>query len=111
MRRAVLLLIVAAMLTPVPATAAPADTAVHVQAGKFRDEQGREVTLRGFNVSGTAKLAENRGLPFATTADAQKSATAMRQLTGANAVRFLITWAWVEPQPGQIDHAYLAKVT
>jgi cellulase (glycosyl hydrolase family 5) len=110
MRRAVLL-IAAAMLTPVPATAAPADTAVHVQAGKFRDEQGREITLRGFNVSGTAKLAENRGLPFATTADAQKSASAMKQLTGANAVRFLITWAWVEPQPGQIDHAYLAKVT
>lgn len=77
----------------------------------FVDGYGREVVLRGFNVSGEAKLAENGGLPFASTADARASADAMRRLTGADAIRFLITWAYVEPRPNQIDYAYLAAVT
>ena len=66
------------------------------------DGYGREVVLRGFNVSGEVKLAENGFLPFASTADAQSSAQAMRQLTGANAVRFLVSWAGAEPTRGQL---------
>jgi len=77
----------------------------------FVDGYGREVVLRGFNVSGEAKLAENNGLPFASVADARTSAAAMRQLTGANSIRFLLTWAYIEPQPNQIDYTYLANVT
>jgi hypothetical protein len=76
----------------------------------LRDRHGREVVLRGFNVSGEVKLAENGGLPFASLDDARTSATAMRRLTGANAVRFLITWAYSEPRPGVVDHGYLDKV-
>ncbi len=77
----------------------------------FVDGYGREVVLRGFNVSGEAKLAEDGGLPFASTADAQASAAAMRRLTGADTIRFLITWASIEPQPNTIDYTYLAHVT
>jgi hypothetical protein len=77
----------------------------------YVDGYGREVVLRGFNVSGEAKLAENSGLPFASVADAQKSAAAMQHLTGANTIRFLLTWAYVEPSPGQFDYTYLGKVT
>ncbi|GLZ33761.1 endoglycosylceramidase [Lentzea sp. NBRC 105346] len=78
--------------------------------GILRDSSGREVVLRGFNVSGTAKLAEYGGLPFASPADAAVSARAMVSLTGANAVRFLLTWAWVEPTPGVISESYLDGV-
>jgi hypothetical protein len=115
MKRALVVLLL--LLSQVmPVSAAPArwwfdDAAVHVAGGAFRDEHGREVTLRGFNVSGEAKLAENHGLPFSNAADARLSASAMRRLTGANAVRFLVTWAWVEPEPGRIDHAYLDRVS
>lgn len=89
----------------------PAADRISVQSGRFTDGHGREVVLRGFNVSGEVKLAENGGLPFADTADARKSAQAMRGLTGANSVRFLLSWAHAEPGPGKVDEEYLRKAT
>ncbi|WP_277033573.1 cellulase family glycosylhydrolase [Actinacidiphila oryziradicis] len=84
---------------------------VSVQGTRFIDGRGREVVLRGFNVSGETKLEENSGLPFATTADAKKSATALRALGGGNSVRFLLSWAHAEPVRGQVDTTYLAAAT
>lgn len=91
-------------------TIAPTNV-ITVSGGQFVDERGREVVLRGFNVSGETKLAENGGLPFASAADARRSAVAMRQLTGATAVRFLLSWAAAEPVRGRLDSGYLSKVT
>src|SRR3954447_6251599 len=76
----------------------------------LRDADGRQITLRGFNVSGSTKLAESGFLPFLSTADAAVSAQAMRDQTGANVVRFLINWGAIEPTAGTIDTAYLDKV-
>src|SRR4051812_1614669 len=61
-------------------------TTLTVSNGRFVDATGREVVLRGYNVSGETKLDENSGLPFASVADAKKSATALRALGGGNAV-------------------------
>ncbi|MFE8958275.1 cellulase family glycosylhydrolase [Streptomyces iakyrus] len=101
-----------------PAAAAPPpgslwfdDPAVTVRDGRFTDAHGREIVLRGYNVSGETKLAENKGLPFASVADARKSATALRALGGGNTVRFLLSWAYAEPERGQVDTAYLAAAT
>ncbi|WP_435208820.1 cellulase family glycosylhydrolase [Streptomyces sp. bgisy034] len=103
---------------PTPATAVPLpdslwfdETPLTVRGGRFVDGNGREVVLRGYNVSGETKLKENNGLPFASTADAKKSATALRALGGGNSVRFLLSWAYAEPVRGQVDTAYLAKAT
>ncbi|MFE1289998.1 cellulase family glycosylhydrolase [Streptomyces sp. NPDC058751] len=85
--------------------------ALTVANGRFTDGLGREVVLRGYNVSGETKLEENGGLPFASAADATKSATALRALGGGNSVRFLLSWAHAEPVRGQVDTAYLAAVT
>ncbi|MEV5880239.1 cellulase family glycosylhydrolase [Streptomyces sp. NPDC052101] len=82
-----------------------------VQGGRFTDGQGREIVLRGYNVSGETKLEENGGLPFASVADAEKSATALRALGGGNTVRLLLSWAHAEPVRGQVDTGYLAAVT
>ncbi|BCL25888.1 cellulase family glycosylhydrolase [Streptomyces aurantiacus] len=89
--------------------AAAATLTVH--DGRFTDGLGREVVLRGYNVSGETKLDENHGLPFASVADARKSATALRALGGGNSVRFLLSWAYAEPVRGQVDTAYLAAAT
>ncbi|MFH8798463.1 endoglycosylceramidase [Streptomyces sp. NPDC017936] len=86
-------------------------TPLTVSGGRFVDAAGREVVLRGYNVSGETKLAENKGLPFASVADARKSATALRALGGGNSVRFLLSWAYAEPVRGQVDTAYLAAAT
>ncbi|GAB3959419.1 cellulase family glycosylhydrolase [Actinoallomurus acanthiterrae] len=111
---AVALTVAAAVtVTDLPRARADASSAVVVSpAGQnwvFRDGDGRQVTLRGFNVSGSAKLQENGLLPFRSTADAAKSAQAMRDLTGANAIRFLISWEGVQPAPDRIDYSYLDK--
>jgi hypothetical protein len=87
------------------------DPTVTVRDGRFTDAHGREIVLRGYNVSGETKLAENKGLPFASVADARTSATALRALGGGNTVRFLLSWAYAEPERGRVDTAYLAAAT
>ncbi|WP_037837408.1 cellulase family glycosylhydrolase, partial [Streptomyces sp. NRRL S-481] len=87
------------------------DPAVTVRNGRFTDAHGREIVLRGYNVSGETKLAENGGLPFASVADARTSATALRALGGGNTIRFLLSWAYAEPERGRTDTAYLAAAT
>ncbi|WP_408997545.1 glycoside hydrolase family 5 protein [Streptomyces europaeiscabiei] len=82
-----------------------------VEGGRFKDGLGREVVLRGYNVSGETKLKENNGLPFASVSDAKKSATALRALGGGNSVRFLLSWAYAEPVRGQVNTTYLAAAT
>ena len=98
-------------LESVPGAQPPVTVAAAAgQAGwVLRDGHGREVTLRGFNVSGSTKLYETNLLPFRSTADAARSAQSMRDLTGANVIRFLISWEGVQPAPGSIDTAYLNR--
>lgn len=72
-----------------------------VEGGFLRDDDGRALILRGMNLAGAHKSAPY--FSFHTVADFRR----LRDDWGMNAVRFLLTWAAVEPQKGVFDEAYL----
>lgn len=84
---------------------------VSVQDRVLKDGTGREQVLRGWNVSGETKIAEAGFKPFKTAEDTRASLRLMRARSGANAIRFLISWEGTTPVVDQIDLAYLQAVT
>ncbi len=69
------------------------------------DTKGRAVILHGLNMSNNAKYALD-GMPWIKASDV----VAENRTLGTNAVRFVIFWDLVEPQPGVYDDNYLANV-
>jgi endoglycosylceramidase len=75
-----------------------------VHDGFLHDAEGRALIMRGVNLSGAQKYAPY--LDDKTPADYAR----LRTDWGFNSVRFLMTWAAVEPQPGVYNDAYLDAV-
>ena len=73
----------------------------------FVDGLGREVSLRGFNVSGEVKLAEYGFQPFANVNDAKTSFDILGKQTGSNMVRYTVGWEGIHTAPNTIDYGYL----
>lgn len=73
---------------------------LHVCGAQVRDAEGRAVVLRGVNLAGAHKHA-----PY--TDDFTPADYARLRAWGFRTLRFLITWAAVEPSPGVYDDAYL----
>ena len=67
------------------------------------DHQGRDLFLRGFDLMGAEYTPTDQALPYGPA-----DLTAIRQ-TGATVVRLPIAWANIEPRPGYIDPAALAR--
>lgn len=71
----------------------------------LRDETGRALVLHGLNVSGSAKDDPHR-MPWVRPQDLRR----IRDEWGLNAVRLLIFWDALEPEPGHFDVDYLEQV-
>ncbi len=92
--------------TALPARHAEPDP---VSGGRIVDERGREVLLRGVNVNALAEYW--KGTQFRTTFPLAEDDPARMASIGWNAVRLLLSWSRVEPEPGEYDAAYLDRAT
>jgi endoglycosylceramidase len=95
------------------APAAPRLSPLHAapdarSGGRIVDARGREVLLRGVNVNALAEYW--RGSRFPTTFPLARRDPARMAAIGWNAVRLLVSWSRVEPEPGRYDRAYLRRV-
>ncbi|MBN1530602.1 MAG: cellulase family glycosylhydrolase [Thermoleophilaceae bacterium] len=99
-----------------PAVAAPAAVRplpLHADpdkrsGGRIVDSRGREVLLRGVNVNALADYW--KGTRFPTVFPLARRDPARMAAIGWNAVRLLVSWSRVEPEPGRYDGAYLGEV-
>ncbi len=86
-------------MTALPAPGGP----VAVDGTRFLGPDGRPVILRGLNVAQSSKRPPY--MPWQTP----EEIAAMAQW-GCNCMRMLITWAAIEPRPGEYDDDYLAAM-
>jgi endoglycosylceramidase len=76
----------------------------HVAGDHLRTPDGRAAVLRGVNLSNAQKAP-----PYLDPGPAEEWAR-LRSELGFNAVRFVMTWAAIEPERGRYDDAYLDGV-
>jgi endoglycosylceramidase len=86
------------------APAAPHHDGPYVEGGQLHDVDGRVLVLRGANLANAHK-----GPPYFGFHGPDDFARLRRDL-GFNSIRFLMTWAAIEPQKGAYDEAYVAGV-
>lgn len=79
-----------------------------VEGGRIVDAHGREVLLRGANVN--AYVEYWSGNDFPTTFPFTESDARRMSEIGWNAVRLLLSWSLVEPEPGVYDEAYIDQI-
>lgn len=82
----------------------PRPTTFYVDGGAIRDPSGRSVVMRGVNLAGAHKQK-----PYVS--DFQPADYArIKNDWGMNALRFLVSWAGLEPTRGAYDQNYLAEI-
>ena len=83
--------------------ASPETSPLTVRDGAIRDASGRQVFLWGINLGEKSSAAGHRSWH-------RPEDFANLRRWGMNAVRLLIFWSAVEPEPGRYDEAYLQSV-
>ncbi|MGH9477473.1 MAG: glycoside hydrolase family 5 protein, partial [Terriglobales bacterium] len=90
------------------AKAAPAQRGLpwlHGNGKVIEDSSGRQVLLRGMNVTGLEQAKDMKPGPLPTSADFAEMAA-----DGFDSIRLPISWSLLEPRPGQFSNSYLALI-
>jgi len=98
-------LLLAACAAPPSATPPHVGAPYHTDGRFLRDAAGGAILLRGVNLSGSSKTA-----PY-DPVEMDGDGLARLDAYGPVAVRYLTTWAAIEPEQGTFDDAYLARLT
>src|SRR5438045_1821185 len=117
MRRPIIALVCvasSAALIPLAVSAAPATrlSPLHAVRGvepQIVDATGRQVLLRGVNDNQLGDYYQADPAIPSTVPLAEADFTQMAGL-GFDAVRLIVHWSLLEPEPGVIDDAYLAQI-
>lgn len=72
---------------------------------RVKDETGGVLCVRGVNVAGEAKHRADRLPPYG-----ESDFVRLRDELGASAIRLLVFWEAVEPEPSRYDESYLSAV-
>lgn len=78
---------------------------LHSNGKEILDSDGRQVLLRGMNVTGLLEAKDMRPGPVPTAQD-----FAEMEADGFDVIRLPINWSRIEPHPGQISETYLALI-
>lgn len=73
----------------------------------YVDGLGREVLLRGWNISDAVKLKSMGLKPFKNVRGAKMTFRQLKERTGTNVIRYTILWEGVHPEVDKIDYNYL----
>jgi endoglycosylceramidase len=98
-------LLVACGSDPAEKSATPAAGGYQVSGGFLHDPDGRVVVLRGVNLASAHKSGPDH-LGFHQPADYAR----VHDEFGMNSIRFLVSWAGIEPKEGVFDEAYLDEL-
>lgn len=80
-----------------------------VNGGRFVDAEGREVMLSGINLKSLGEYWQYDPEIDAVFPFDEKDVDQFADI-GWNVVRLVITWSWVEPEPGVYDESYLDRI-
>ncbi len=85
--------------------AQPALPWLHSDGRAIYDSSGRQVLLRGMNVTGLEQAQDMKPGPVPDAA-----AFAQMAADGFDVIRLPVDWSEIEPQPGRIDRAYIGRI-